>query len=296
MSPIFSSGLRSLLPMRPLEISGYRRPEKVDAGPSPVLQWLSISDLVVDPSYRQANSGSIRARAKRTIASIARSFSWSRFGTVIVARTQGGKFVIIDGKLRTTAAALLGFKEVPCQIVAASPDEQALAFKVINATMRTNSRLAMHAAGVITRDPSSLRVAEICTNAGVELLPYPVSADRQSAGQTMAIEAISKCLTRYGEDTLVAALQCVTRTNNNKPGALSARLIKALCAVLAGDPDLRDSSPALLETFDRIDLVKLDEQATAEAAAKKLKPLQVLIATLRNEIAGVFSKNDSKRI
>jgi hypothetical protein len=53
------------------------------------------------------------------------------------------------------------------------------------------------------------------------LLRYPVPLDNQAAGQTMAVGAIDKCLKRYGDETLITALQCVTQTTNNRPGMLS---------------------------------------------------------------------------
>ena len=66
----------------------------------------------------------------------------------------------------------------------------------------------------------------------------------------MAIAAISHCLARYGEATLITALHCVTQTTNNQPGLLTGRMIKALCVVLDGDHDLRDRGLALLEAFE----------------------------------------------
>jgi hypothetical protein len=66
----------------------------------------------------------------------------------------------------------------------------------------------------------------------------------------MAVGAITQCLKRYGEATLITALQCVTQTSNNEPGALSARTIKALCGALESGargrgPRLAIPAPAL---------------------------------------------------
>jgi len=49
----------------------------------------------------------------------------------------------------------------------------------------------------------------LCACAQVELLRYQVPADKQAPGQTMAVGAIAQCLKRYGEATLITALQCV---------------------------------------------------------------------------------------
>lgn len=265
---------------------GYEKPTSVTAGPLPLLQWLSISDLLTDPSYRPP----ITRRGRRIVNRIANSFSWSRFATVLVAPAEDNKFVIIDGERRTTAAALLGFEKVPCQIVAAARAEQAIAFKVINKGATAVSRMALHATGVDAGDPWAARLVEVCARAEVELLRYPVPIDRQAAGQTMAVGAISQCLKRYGEETLITALQCVTQTANNKPGALSARTIKALCAVLGNDPALRDSGLALLETFDRIDLMSLGNGSRTGATDEKDNLAQAMADSIRLEISRLAAR------
>ena len=64
---------------------------------------------------------------------------------------------------------------------------------------------------------------------------------------------------------MITALQCVTRTSNNQPGALSARMITALCAVLHGDPERREQGLALLEAFDSIDLITIQDASAVDA-------------------------------
>jgi len=107
----------------------------------------------------------------------------------------------------------------------------------------------------------------------------------------MAVGAIARCLKHYGEETLITALQCVTQTNNNKPGALSARTIKALCAVLGNDRTLRDSGLALLEMFDGIDLVGLAKAAAIDATVKKVNAVQALADRIRSAVARQSARN-----
>ena len=66
-----------------------------------------------------------------------------------------------------------------------------------------------------------------------------------SRGQTMAIAAMSHCLTRYGEATLITRCIRSPKRTNNQPGMVTGRMIKALCVVLDGDHDLRDRGLAL---------------------------------------------------
>jgi hypothetical protein len=119
----------------------------------------------------------------------------------------------------------------------------------------------------------------------VELLRYPVPANKQAAGQTMAVGAIARCLKQYGEATLITALQCVTQTANNEPGVLSARTIKALCAALHTDHKRRDSGLALLEAFDSVDLMAIQDASAVDAAVKKVGRVQAMADRIHAELS-----------
>jgi ParB-like nuclease domain len=266
--------------MGPISTAGFDKPEAVSAGATPMLQWLKISDLVVDPTYQRPIAG----KGRRNVERIASAFSWSCFSPVIVSPVEVGKFAIIDGQHRTTAAALAGFETVPCQIVVAAREEQAAAFKAINGSTTPISRMALQAAAVVANELSAVRIADVCTRAEVVLLRYPVPADKQKPGETMAVGAIASCLRQYGEETLITALQCVTRSDNNVAGALSARIIKALCDVLHANVRQRDSGLALLEAFDAIDLCGLHATAAVDAAVKRQSRTQALVDRIRAEL------------
>src|SRR5271168_1397409 len=124
--------------MRMISAEGFERPKAVSAGPAPMLQWLKIADLRVDPTYQRPIIG----KGRRNVDRIARAFSWSFFAPVVVAPIEGGRFAIIDGQHRTTAAVLAGFDSVPCQIVIAGQDQQAAAFKAINGITTLISAMA----------------------------------------------------------------------------------------------------------------------------------------------------------
>jgi hypothetical protein len=203
---------------------------------------------------------------------------------VIVSPVEGGKFAIIDGQHRTTAAALVGLETVPCQVVIAAREGQAAAFKAINGITTPISAMALYSAALVAREPWAVQVADICARAGVELLRYPVPVNKQDLGQTMAVSTIARCLKRYGQDTVVTALQCITETANNKPGALSSATIKALCDVLGASPEWRDEGLALLEAFDRIDLGAIEHASIVEAATKKVGRTVVIADRIRSEL------------
>jgi hypothetical protein len=267
--------------MRTISTEGFEKPKSTAVGAAPMLQWLKITDLVVDPAYQRPIIG----KGRQNVDRIARAFSWSCFAPVVVSPVQGGKFAIIDGQHRSTSAAIVGFDSVPCQIVIAAREEQAAAFKAINGTTTPISQMALHAAALVASEPWAVQIARVCACAEVELLRYPVPADKQVPGQTMAIGAIARCLKQYGEATLITALQCVTQTSNNLPGALSARMIKALCAVLHADPERRDSGLALLEAFDSIDLISIQDASAVDAAVKKVGRVQAMADRIYAELS-----------
>ena len=273
--------------MQPISTRGFEyRGGSLSAGECPELRWVSIGDLVAVPREGREPDGRTRLSIKR----IADDFNWSCFAPAIVTPTAGGKFAIVDGYRRVTAAAIVGFDAVPCQIVTADSDQLAVACRILNGGTRPNSRMAAHAAGLNYSEPNAMRLRELCERAGVELLRYPVPVERQAAGQTMAIAAIAQCLERYGDATLITALQCVTQTANNQPGLLTSRIIKALCAIFDADHELRDQGLALLEAFDSIDLSAIQANALNASAKGKTRPVDLMIAQIRGELCRLMQQ------
>jgi hypothetical protein len=271
--------------MRPISIGGFTKPETVAAGAAPMLRWIKIADLVIDPAYQRPIIGTGRLNVIR----IANSFSWSCFAPVVVSPVEGGKFAIIDGQHRTTAAAIVGIECVPCQVVIAAQQEQAVAFKAINGTTTPISQMALHAAALVASEPLAIQIAQACEGADVELLRYPIPVDRLRPGQTLAAGAIARCLKQYGEATLILALRCVTQTSNNKPGAVSARIIKALCAVLHGNPEWLDQGSKLLEVVDSIDLMAIQKASAVDGAIRKVGRVQAISNRIHAELSSAGS-------
>ena len=140
--------------LRPIDPKPYAMDERLlqqPVGPAPVLQWLPIDQLGIDPAYQR----DILRRGHDNIGRIARRFDWRKFGTVIVAPIAGGRYAIVDGQHRTTAAAVRGIESVPCQIIMADPGEQAAAFAAINGAVTGMTPLQLHAARVAAGDPDA---------------------------------------------------------------------------------------------------------------------------------------------
>jgi hypothetical protein len=212
-----------------------------------MLQWVAIADLVVDERYQRPIYGA----GKINVRKIAAEFRWSKFAPVVVAPVAGGKFALIDGQHRTTAAALLGIDSVPAQVIIADTSEQATAFKAINGQVTRMHALALHHAAKTAGDPAALELDDVAQAAGVEILRYPRTIDRLEPGQTLAMGAIREGLRAYGRETVITALTCITETVNNRPGLLAAQIIRALCAVLGSNAGWRDGGGGVARRLRR---------------------------------------------
>jgi hypothetical protein len=246
--------------LRPIDYEPFIKPcgtlPALDAGKQPYLQWLRISQLVVDGTYQR----DILETGRRNVIRIAREFDWARFATVVVAPSGKDKYVIIDGQHRTTAAALRGLEKVPCQIVVADLPKQALAFAAINANVTKMSTMQLHAARVAANDPDALRLKKVCAAGGVTLLRYPVQATKQKVGETMTVVQLRQALDRYGEKALRTALLCITKTRGGNPGMIRGLLVLALCSVLESEPKWLNNSN-IIGTFERFDFPKAFKDA-----------------------------------
>ena len=248
-----------------------------EPGPAPMLQWVAIADLVVDETYQRPIYGAGRANVQR----IAQAFRWSKFAPVIVAPIAGGKFAIIDGQHRTTAAALLGFDTVPAQVIVADRAEQAAAFKSINGQVTRIHSLALHHAALAAGDPAAAQLDAVCAEAGVRILRYPKPAGSLEPGDTLALGTLATGLKMHGRAVLIAALRCITQTDNNRPGVLAATLIQALIDVARVRPHR-----ALEALAAETNLEAALEAARVTPRPKGVATWQVLANALRDRLDG----------
>jgi hypothetical protein len=216
-------------------------------GPAPSLEWIEVERLVVDSSYQRE----IGRRGALNIHQIAEFFDWSKFAPVIVAPVEGGKFAIVDGQHRTTAAILRGRKTVPCQVVQADRAKQAAAYAAVNGNITRTTAQQLYHAKLAAKEPASLALSEVCSAAGVEILRRNSSRGGIKAGQTQAVKCLLRCLDMYGRDTLITALQCITQTADGNPGFVKATIVEALCEVLHDVPEWRDAGETLLRVMDK---------------------------------------------
>jgi hypothetical protein len=201
---------------KPLDSKRFSTPTLAFApGPAPIQQWIKIDRLVVDTDYQRE----IGRRGATNVIQIAEHFDWSKFAPVIVAPVEGGRFAIVDGQHRTTAAMLRAIEEVPCHVVQADRAKQAAAYAAVNGNITKTTAQQLYHARLSASDPEALEISKICSSADVEVLRRNVSQSEMKVGQTQAISALVRCAKLYGRDTLITALQCITQTSDGNAGS-----------------------------------------------------------------------------
>jgi RNA polymerase sigma factor (sigma-70 family) len=244
-------------------------------GKKPVLRWVKVSALRIDPRYQREIVGTGRTNVHR----IAREFDWAKFGTVILADLGDGLFAIVDGQHRTTAADLCGIVEVPAQIIEVAPGEQAAAFAAINGNITQMSPQQVHAAKVAAGDQDAVRLHQACAEAGVKILRYPLAMSQIGKGQTMAVAALRQCLAQYGKDVLVSALRSIVETGDGHRGMIRSQVVKALCMTIEPEPGLRGD--AAVRAFSRTGFATEFNAAGVEAKTQERPITPVLSVRLR---------------
>lgn len=252
--------------MRQIDSAKLKRPENIDPGPAPMLQWIKIEQLVVDDSYqRDLKPGNWRA-----IQKIAEAFKWSRFSPVFVAPIEGGRFAIIDGQHRTHAAAICGFADVPCQVVQMSLAEQAASFAAVNGLVTKVTLFQIYKAALTAGEPWAIECAKICEDAGCRLMTAHGSTDNKRAGEIYAISLI-RSFHEKGLGALVTFALRGLRTSEGgaEPAMWANDVLKALIGAVVERPWLAKQGVDLAAFLDRFDLYAAIDRAEDLARQKR---------------------------
>ena len=213
----------------------------------PQLHWVAIARLDVDERYQRANEKS----GRENILKLARSFDWAFFAPVIVAPIEGGRFALIDGQHRATAAKLIGKAEVPAQIVIADSRKQALAFAAVNGNVTRMSSLAVFRAALGAGDPEAVSLDALARSAGVRIMGYPVSIANMKPGDCIAPVVLRRARETHGPDVLRQALLALVAQPDPR-GMINRDYVFGLCLALQRLPAMADATVTAL--FRSIDL------------------------------------------
>jgi hypothetical protein len=234
-----------------------------EPGPATLLQWLPISQMVIDPSYQR----SVGRSGRDNIKQIARAFRWTHFAPVIVSPVEGGLYAIIDGQHRTIAAMLIGIEQIPCAVVIADRTTQAAAFHAVNAkTTRMRPTQIWHAR-LAAGDAKAMAMNDVCNEAGV-IIVRSAGPWQHKPQNTMAIQVIEQ-ISRLDRDAAIVTLRLIRKANQldcYKANYLRSRMIEALFHVLRDHGEWRADEARLWNAFKNMDLDNLWMRAKVASA------------------------------
>lgn len=228
-------------------------PPALSAGPEPQLRWIDVSLLVVENAYQRV----ISKRGLQNIRQIVESFRWSRFTPVIVSPRPDGRFAIIDGQHRATAAATLKIKQVPAQIVEMGARERAEAFTFINGAVTALTPLARFHAAVAAEDPVALSAKRALDAAGAGVCTYVKPSSEMKAGETLAAVSILKSIEQYGEECVTTALRALVARNS--PGVINLNTVVGVSRFIQSRP--RWGADEIVEALSTLDFERLMHRA-----------------------------------
>ncbi len=238
------------------------------------LETLPIRDLFVDSVYQRA----ISQNSVRNIKRICSGFDWAKFLPVIVTE-EDGRYCIVDGQHRTTAALTIGIDAVPCYILSCSPSEAAAAFAAINGNVTPVKPVDIWFAELASGSKSAKAVQGVLDAASVKITR---KKEGFVVGETNSISVLRRAYDAYGPSTLTTILQCIVETGNGNPGMIFGAVVNGIGRAIRTKPDLLASPSKLFDAFDNLELAELMQEAKIEYAQTG-NPAQFILTRKINE-------------
>lgn len=248
--------------MRAIITDGLAVPPPRDPGPEPVMEWLPVDKLVIDPEYQRE----VNKTGRRAIEQIAARFEWTKFGAVTVAPVSLGRYAIIDGQHRVTAAKLCGLRRVPCVIQALDRAGQAAAFSAINGSVVKITPGAIYKAALAAGEGWAVAAQRTCQNAGCRLMTSYGSAAAKRGGEIYAVAVVRELIDRHGEAAVTKALAAYRQSiYGDLAIAWSSSLLTAWITAVATTADAARLAAQQLATFhEEFDMLEHDDLVAAE--------------------------------
>ncbi len=262
---------------RPLVTFDFRpklQPSRT-TGKRPEFRWISVELLVVDDTYQRPITG----RGRGNIVHIVESFDWRKFKPCVVVPTGDGRFAIIDGQHRATAALMHPLcTEVPCMVIEATPEEAAECFADINGRVTSMTLGQMFHARVAAGELWAREVKAACDEVGAIILKAKNSAEGYRPGETLAVGTIERCARDYGSDILRIAMRAILSGGASNAGLLNAVAIRAMCGILKASSRLRNAGDNLHDAMRHVGFRKMHDEAKAASVADR-KPAHIILAS-----------------
>lgn len=188
-----------------------------DPGELPVVDWVPKGLIDVDHQYQRPED---TARA----AKIASSFSWAKFGAVVLV-PDGDRYKVIDGQHRVSAAKLHPLVDhLPAVIMPAVKGvaAEATSFIGINAERKAVQGLELYHARLAAGDEDARTIANVAAKAGVSVPRYPGAKNPR---ETIAVSVLQAIIGRHGA---MRARECLETLAKAEVAPITANHLKAV--------------------------------------------------------------------
>lgn len=229
----------------------------------PELKYIKVTSLYIPTDYQR----STKSRASQNnIAKIKNDFNWAQFGALVVCPLKGSKppqFGIIDGQHRYNAALSRGdIQELPCVVIEERMMiDQAKSFIAINEDRVPLHLLHKYQAMITAGDQDALTMQAILKKCSITIASHAFTNADIPPRCTMAIGSLLKMMGDYTEKQMVWALSIIPEAYGDKPGMLTANMIKVMAKFIKDVPGAdRGKTIEVLKKLD-IDTLKRDALA-----------------------------------
>lgn len=193
-------------------------------GEKPSLEWVPVEAIDVDQNYQRPLKQSL-------VDKILKKFTWAKFGAVVLSRKEGGRYTVIEGQHRWTAAKLHpNVREVPAIVVEHEDLKgEAESFLAINRDRMAVTSVEQYWAGLTAGDDTAIAVSKVLASAGCDVVR---ESGHYRPNLTNAIGAVQRCLQNYGQGATRRALLVIRAAWPDEPKALRGTLISALARII----------------------------------------------------------------
>lgn len=196
----------------------------LNIGARPTLEWVDVDHIDVDKNYQRDIKNGLVAR-------ILAKFSWRKFGAICLTLKPDGRYNVVEGQHRWTAAKLHPhITSVPAVIVdASSMASEAESFLAINRDRVAVTAIEQYWAGLAAGNVDDMAVAEVLKAAGCDVVP---ESGHYRPHLTNAVGALSRAIKRYGAGSTRRALLVLRAAWPNDNRALAGTIITALARII----------------------------------------------------------------
>ncbi len=176
----------------------------------PDFDLVAPTDLLIDGAYQRDLSPKSLALIRR----IVRTWSWAKFKPPVCTRIDG-RLHIIDGQHSAIGAATHGAIPIIPVVVVEAPEvmDRAAAF-VSHATDRVQvTPIQVWRAAVLAGDEDAMTIANVCRQAGVDLLPFAPTSSEYAPRQTVALAGIRRLVDRRGAMRARQVLEAIAKAD-----------------------------------------------------------------------------------